>query len=98
MRMRPQQVYGNSFKEVWVRVKLKETESGATDWGWGVKSRIFCSVLKTGDTTECERMLMEILWKSGKETKLGSEVDGSWAEQKQARLTGGGVFLLDRQM
>lgn len=44
--MRPQQLYGNSFKEVWVPVKLKETESGATDWGWGVKSRdnfsLFC--------------------------------------------------------
>lgn len=38
---------------------------------------------------------MEILWKSGKETKLGSEVDGSWAEEKQARLIGGGAFLLE---
>lgn len=39
------------------------------------------------------RMLMEILWKSRKETKLGSEVDGSWAEQKQAKLIGGGAVL-----
>lgn len=36
---------------------------------------------------------MEISWKNGEETKLGSEVDGSWAEQKQARLTGGGALL-----
>lgn len=38
------------------------------------------------------RMSMEI-WKNGEEAKLGSEVDGSWAEQKQARLTGGGALL-----
>ena len=35
---------------------------------------------------------MEISWKNGEETKLGSEVDGSWAEQKQARLTGGALL------
>ena len=55
MRMRSQQVYDNSFKEVWVRVKLKVQRVGPQT-GWGVKSRdnfiLFC--LKMGDTTECE--------------------------------------------